>query len=77
MEALTKHIQEWMPNDEALLPFYQGMSTFLEHTLDHNRHGDGEKLASKIIADPLLGYIYLTPLEVAIMDTALYQESEK
>ncbi|MFN4316387.1 MAG: HD domain-containing protein [Chitinophagaceae bacterium] len=77
MESLTKHIQEWMPQSEALLPFYQGMTHYLEQTLDHERHGDGEILTSKIFADPLLGYIYLTPLEVAIIDTTLYQRLRK
>jgi hypothetical protein len=66
LESLTKHIQDWMPQREALLPFYQGITSYLEETLDHERHGDGEILTSKIFADPLMGYIYLTPLEVAI-----------
>lgn len=77
MESLAKHIQEWMPQSETLLPFYQGITSFLEETLDHERHGDGEILTPKIFADPLIGYIYLTPLEIAIIDTALYQRLRK
>lgn len=77
MEALSKLIQDWMPQDEALIPYYHGISSFMEKSLDHERHGDGEILTSKIFADPLMGYIYLTPLEVAIVDTTLYQRLRK
>lgn len=66
-----------MPQSPKLLPYYQGLSSFLEDSLDHERHGEGEILTSKIFADPLMGYIYLTPLEVAIVDTSLYQRLRK
>jgi HD superfamily phosphohydrolase len=77
METINKYVQDWMPRDEILLPFYQGISSFLQDNLDTERHGEGETLSSKIIADPLLGYIYLTSLEVAIIDTTLYQRIRK
>ncbi len=57
MEGLAKYTQEWMPQEEVLLPFYQGIASYVEKTLDHERHGDGQKLETKIIADPLMGYI--------------------
>lgn len=77
MDAFSKLVQDWMPKNIALLPFYTGISSFVENNLDLNRHGDGENLASKIVADPLLGYINLTSLEVAIMDTSLFQRIRK
>lgn len=77
MDTLSKYIQDWMPQSQKLLPYYQGLSSFLEDSLDHERHGEGEILTSKIFADPLMGYIYLTPLEVAIVDTSLYQRLRK
>jgi HD superfamily phosphohydrolase len=66
-----------MPQNNTLLSYYQGISSFLEDSLDHERHGEGEILTSKIFADPLMGYIYLSPLEVAIIDTTLYQRLRK
>jgi len=77
LDTLSKYIQDWMPQSPKLLPYYQGLSSFLEDSLDHERHGEGEILTSKIFADPLMGYIYLTPLEVAIVDTSLYQRLRK
>lgn len=74
---INKLVQSWMPKDEQLVPFYQGIAEFLSTNLESGRHGDGETLTPKIIADPLLGYIYLTPLEVAIIDTTLYQRIRK
>lgn len=70
---INKLVQDWMPKDKRLLPFYSGMSNFVKSNINRQRYGDGENLTSKIIADPLLGYVNLTPLEVAIIDTGLFQ----
>lgn len=74
---ISKLTQDWMPQEEEIIPYYQGIAQFVKDNLEHNRHGDGERLASKIIADPLLGYVYLKPLEVGIIDTGLFQRLRK
>jgi len=77
METTAKYVQDWMPKDEALVPYFQGIASFLDETFANDRFSDGEGLSSKIFADPLLGYIYFTPLEVAIIDTSVYQRLRK
>jgi HD superfamily phosphohydrolase len=74
---IDKLMQKWMPNNEELIPYYMGVSSFVKDNIEFDRHGEGENLSNKIIADPLLGYINLTPLEVAIIDTGLYQRLRK
>lgn len=74
MSDINKLIQNWLPADEELKPFYKGMDELLGELLPNNDQVlDVDNNPAKIIADPLLGYIYITPLEVAIIDTRLYQ----
>ena len=68
-----KFIQDWLPSDINLLPFYIGIDEYLKDALEPAKYEDIDKVQSKIIADPLLGYIHFTPLEVAIIDTMLFQ----
>jgi HD superfamily phosphohydrolase len=74
---MSKFVQEWMPNDEKLIPFYKGIDEFLKEYLDNLQPEDTESHQPKIIADPLLGYVHLTKLEMAIIDTKLYQRLRK
>ncbi|MBK8945386.1 MAG: HD domain-containing protein [Ignavibacteriae bacterium] len=70
---VTKFVQSWLPHDEILLPFYKGVFEFIDKHLNYKYLEDNENIKSKIISDPLLGYIHLTAIEVAIMDTPLFQ----
>lgn len=67
-----KYVQDWMPQEKSLLPFYEGIDKFLNDFLDKTSDAFDEN-ESKIIADPLLGYIHLTAMEIAIIDTRLFQ----
>lgn len=64
-------VQDWMPQKKTLLPFYKGIDNFLNDFIDQSEVFDEKN--SKIIADPLLGYIHFSPLEMAIIDTKLFQ----
>ena len=68
-------MQNWLPENNELLNFYIGIDDFLDKMLC--QADDIESETSKIIADPLLGYIYFTPLEIAIIDTPLFQRLRK
>src|SRR5262249_43396797 len=77
-DAFVKYVQDWMPKDSALLFFYNGINEFLhEYLRSPHQEEDYEKIQAKIIADPLLGYIHLKPLEIAIIDTNLFQRLRK
>ena len=76
-DLYSKHIQDWLPKNEKMIPFYIGVDQLLEEYLVSPATDDFEKLEPKIIADPLLGYIHLTALEVAIIDTKLFQRLRK
>jgi hypothetical protein len=77
MDVINKIMCDWMPQDVELTSFYNGINLFLKQTVFLDDDFDIERLKSKIIADPLVGYIYLMPLEVAIIDTNLYQRLRK
>lgn len=68
-----KNIQDWLPQDSRLEPFYEGMNSFVRNHLPEYSEKDSFESSAKIIADPLLGYIHLNPWEVSIIDTKLYQ----
>lgn len=71
------YIQSWMPKNPELLPFYIGLDKILKDLLPDVKNYDIDRIGSKIIADPLLGYIHLTAVEVAIVDTKLFQRLRK
>jgi HD superfamily phosphohydrolase len=74
---MSKYVQDWMPKDERLQPFYKGIESFLNDYLKNEKLDEYESHQSKIIADPLLGYIHFSKLEVAIIDTKLFQRLRK
>lgn len=71
MKGKLNIVQEWLPQNAELLPFYEGISKFVERHLsissDQNDH------TSKTIHIPLTGDVYLESWEVAIVDSKLYQ----
>lgn len=75
-ENTDKFVQEWMPKDEQLILFYRGLNEFLKEYLE-NKFDEFDNSNSKIIADPLLGYIHFSALEIAIIDTKLFQRLRK
>lgn len=74
---IGKYVQDWMPKDESLLLFYSGLNEFLTEYLVNDKLNDYDNNSSKIIADPLLGYIHFSAFEVAIIDTKLFQRLRK
>jgi HD superfamily phosphohydrolase len=76
-DTISKYIQDWLPKDAELIQFYLGIDEFLAEYLYSPNQKDFEQIQAKIIADPLLGYIHLRPLEVAIIDTKLFQRLRK
>jgi HD superfamily phosphohydrolase len=76
-DIFQKYIQAWLPKDTELLPFYIGIDMVLEDLLPKSEIKDLDDIQPKIIADPLLGYIHLEPLEMAIIDTKLFQRLRK
>jgi len=70
---MNRYIQDWLPQDEVLLPFYKELDEFLKDELKIPNDFETEMLQAKIIADPLLGYIHFSALEVFIIDAPLYQ----
>ena len=76
-DAFHKNIQDWLPKDNNLLPYYIGIDSVLDELLKRNFKEDLDEIPPKIIADPLLGYIHLEPLEIAIVDTKLFQRLRK
>lgn len=74
---MSKLAQDWMPADDRLKPYYAGIDQFLEQYLKNEKIDEFNSHQSKIIADPLLGYIHFSRLEVAIIDTKLFQRLRK
>lgn len=76
-DLIQKYVQSWLPKDTNLLPYYIGIDSVLESLLEKKNPFDIDEISPKIIADPLLGYIHLEPLEVCIVDTKLFQRLRK
>lgn len=76
-DNLNRFIQDWLPSNNELYRFYSGIDAFLEEFLPVNDQEDTDSIQPKIIADPLLGYIHFTSLEVAIIDTKMFQRLRK
>jgi HD superfamily phosphohydrolase len=64
-------VQEWLPQDAELLPFYEGISKFVDSHLSNAT--DQTDYSSKTIHIPLTGDVFLESWEVAIVDSKLYQ----
>lgn len=75
--AKKKLVHDWMPQDERLKLFYAGIDIFLKDHLPVFDTEISSELKSKIVADPLHGYIQLKSWEVAIIDTKLFQRLRK
>ena len=67
-----KYVQEWMPQETSLLPFYAGIDQFLNEFL-YTKTDSVKESGSKIIADPFLGYIHFEPIEMAIESVNTFQ----
>ena len=74
---MAKHagMASWLPQNDELAPFYLGI---LEFTKEYSaRPHAPENLdgydRNKSLLDPLVGYVNLDPLEVALIDTRLFQ----
>lgn len=55
------------------MPFYKELDAFMAENLKFLRDYEGDYAKSKIIADPILGYIQFSPIEVYIMDSPIFQ----
>ena len=71
----NEHIFSWLPQDDELNEFYNGVAKFVEAHIHLPKIKDYEK--SKEILDPCVGYVKLNSWEVAILDTALFQRLRK
>ena len=61
----------WLPSAEELRPFYRGVDAFVEaHITPNPRSID---TSSKVIVDPIVGYVHFQPWELALLDTDLLQ----
>jgi len=69
----NKLVQSWLPLNDSLFLFYKGIVEFVSKHLKFEYLENNEDFKSKIVSDPLLGYIHLTNIEVVIMDTPLFQ----
>src|SRR5690349_8099195 len=61
---------DWLPCSEELQPFYDGVEHFVASML---KDSVDQECDGKSIADPVVGYIHLTPMEAALLDTELFQ----
>lgn len=63
----------WLPEADEIKPFLEGVAKFVADHVDI-RPDLGERYTrQKSFGDPLLGYVYLEPWEVALVDTRLFQ----
>jgi HD superfamily phosphohydrolase len=70
-----REIFSWLPQDERLNPFYQGIVKFVDKFVQAD---DYKKYAcSKEVLDPCVGYIKVNSWEMAILDTMLFQRLRK
>jgi HD superfamily phosphohydrolase len=66
----------WLPTDDDLRPFYDGVSKFVGHNLAPIQGRSKTELSSitaKSVLDPLIGYIHLRHWETAFLETRLLQ----
>ena len=74
-EKLHEKIFSWLPKNEKLNPFYEGMVEFVENHIDLSK--TKKYKSAKDILDPCVGYVKLNSWEMAIIDTALFSEIKK
>lgn len=74
-EELHAKIFSWLPKNEKLNPFYEGMIGFVESHIDLSK--TKKYKSAKDILDPCVGYVKLNSWEMAIIDTALFQRIRK
>ena len=74
-EKLHERIFSWLPKNEKLNPFYEGMVAFVENYIDISQ--TKKYKSAKDILDPCVGYVKLNSWEMAIIDTALFQRLRK
>jgi HD superfamily phosphohydrolase len=70
-----KEIFQWLPQDERLNPFYNGIVEFVDEFIDLDN--SKKYLYSKEVLDPCVGYIKINSWEMAILDTMLFQRLRK
>lgn len=74
-EHVHEKLFSWLPKNEKLNPFYEGMVRFVENHIDLGRAKKYKN--AKDILDPCVGYVKLNSWEMAIIDTALFQRLRK
>lgn len=74
-EKLQEKIFSWLPKNERLNPFYEGVVKFVENHIDLSK--TKKYKSPKDILDPCVGYVKLNSWEMAIIDTALFQRIRK
>jgi hypothetical protein len=66
-------VQSWLPKDDVLLRFYSDLDDYMNEKLNFDRQYEYDYEKSKIIADPVLGYIGFSPIELYIIDSPIFQ----
>jgi hypothetical protein len=59
-KKIDEIVAKWIPQDQSLTSFYDGINCFVENNIDAKQsHDDDQNKSTKIIADPLIDYIGL------------------
>jgi HD superfamily phosphohydrolase len=74
-EILHDKLFSWLPKNEKLTPFYEGIVDFVEKHVNISKANSYKH--PKDILDPCVGYVKLKSWEIAIIDTALFQRLRK
>jgi HD superfamily phosphohydrolase len=70
-----KEIFSWLPEDDRLNPFYEGIVEFVTKYI--NLSNPKQYKHSKEILDPVVGYVKVYAWEMAMLDTLLFQRLRK
>jgi HD superfamily phosphohydrolase len=70
-----EEIFSWLPEDERLNPFYNGIVEFVKKYI--NLSNPKRYAHSKEILDPVVGYVKVYSWEMAMLDTLLFQRLRK
>jgi HD superfamily phosphohydrolase len=71
----TEKLFPWLPQDERLKPFYEGIIEFVTKYI--NLSSPKRYKHSKEILDPVVGYVKIYSWEMAMLDTLLFQRLRK